>query len=172
MYSTKKIILTGPESVGKSTLTKKLAQHFKMPYIKEIARDYIENLNRPYKKVDVIEIAKLQIEAEKGIVKLKPELVFIDTDLIITKIWLLHLYNDYPIWIDKWLRDNSAYLHLLCYYDIEWEFDPVRENPETRQYFFEKYLNEIISYNIKYGIVKGINDERLNNALSIVNNFY
>ena len=170
MEKTKKIVLTGPESVGKSTLTKQLADHFKMPFIDEIARTYIENLNRPYTKNDVLEIAKMQIEAEQNIIKQKPELVFIDTDLIITKIWLLHVYNDYPAWIDKELKLNPAFLHLLCYYDLPWQFDPVRENPEIRPYLFEKYQEEIEKLNLKSGIVKGVGETRFLNAVKIVQN--
>ncbi|MDR2009111.1 MAG: ATP-binding protein [Bacteroidales bacterium] len=166
----KKIVLTGPESTGKSTLTKKLAEHFSVPYIAEIARDYVEELTRPYTKNDVIEIAKMQIDAEKKITEHFSEFIFLDTDLIITKIWLQHLYNDYPKWIDNWLKEEPAFLHLLCYYDLPWEFDPVRENSEMRPYFFNKYLEEIKKINTNYGIIKGQGEKRFENALKIVNN--
>ncbi len=36
------IVITGAESTGKSTLAENLAGHFSVPYIPEIAREYIE----------------------------------------------------------------------------------------------------------------------------------
>ena len=165
----KKIVLTGPESTGKSTLTKQLSEYYKMPMISEIARNYVANLNRPYTQKDVVEIAKLQINAEQKIIKQQPEIIFLDTDLIITKIWLIHRYSDCPMFVDKHLRENPAHLHLLCYYDIQWEYDSVRENPDLREYFFDKYLDEIKFYSLNYKIIKGTGEKRFENAVKLIN---
>lgn len=59
-----KIAVIGPESTGKSALTKALARHYSSPYVDEYARDYVAKLNRPYTFEDLCEIAKVQIEAE------------------------------------------------------------------------------------------------------------
>ena len=50
-----KVIVTGAESTGKTTLCKQLAKHFNSTFILEYAREYISNLNRKYKKTDLIE---------------------------------------------------------------------------------------------------------------------
>lgn len=165
MRHTKTVVITGPESTGKSTLTKQLGDYFNMPYILEIARNYVQNLDRKYNKSDVIEIAKLQIITEQEILRQKPEFVFIDTDLIITKIWLQHVYNDYPTWVDEYLQKTPRHCHLLCYFDLEWKSDPVRENPDLREYLFNKYKAEVEKLSINYHIIKGKNKERLNSAL-------
>ena len=75
-----KIIVTGPESSGKTTLCKALSKHFKISYSKEYAREYLEKLNRDYTQEDLIKIAKGQLHAENGI-------QLLDTDLITIKIW-------------------------------------------------------------------------------------
>jgi len=168
MSETIKIVLTGPESVGKSTLTKQLADYFKVPYVSEIAREYISNLKRPYNIDDVVEIAGLQIAAEKEALSSSPRIVFFDTDLIITKIWLLHVYGQCPSWIDEELRQNPAYFHLLCYYDLPWEPDPVRENPDIRSLLYDKYEAEINNYGLKYGVVKGLDNNRFLNAIALL----
>jgi nicotinamide riboside kinase len=162
-----KIILTGPESVGKSTLTMQLSKSYRAPFISEIARKYIENLNRPYELEDVLNIAKLQIKEEKHYSNQKG-LLFIDTDLIITKIWLKRVYNFVPDWIDKHLISQPASLHLLCYPDLPWVYDPVRENPESRLELFNEYKTEIEKLDIPYSIILGENEERFNNALKSV----
>jgi len=40
----KKIVVIGPESTGKTILCQKLALHYKVEWIPEYARKYIENL--------------------------------------------------------------------------------------------------------------------------------
>ncbi|RLD81558.1 MAG: ATPase, partial [Bacteroidetes bacterium] len=61
----KRIIITGPESTGKSTLSKQLANYYQTIYLPEYARTYIENLNRHYNYNDLVKIAKMQIKLEK-----------------------------------------------------------------------------------------------------------
>ena len=59
-----KIIVTGPESSGKTTLTKKLSKHFKTPYVEEYSRLYLSHLGRNYTKKDVLTIAKEHLKNE------------------------------------------------------------------------------------------------------------
>ena len=42
-----KIVILGPESTGKSTLTSQLAEHYKAQWVPEYARQYIDMLDRP-----------------------------------------------------------------------------------------------------------------------------
>ncbi|HOZ29944.1 MAG TPA: ATP-binding protein [Bacteroidales bacterium] len=171
MTKTKKIVLIGPESTGKSTLTKQLAEYFSVPYVSEIAREYILNLNIPYTYKDVIRIAELQIETENKILNLNHDLVFFDTDLIVTKVWLMHCYGKFPHWIDEAIIKTPADLHLLCYYDLLWKPDPLRENPNIRPELFEKYKREITQFGFKFSIIKGFGDERFENAKKVVQKF-
>ncbi|MFK8006949.1 MAG: AAA family ATPase [Saprospiraceae bacterium] len=60
----KKIILTGPESTGKSTLARQLAQVYNTVWVPEFARTYLEGLNRPYRGDDLLKIAKGQRDLE------------------------------------------------------------------------------------------------------------
>ena len=62
-----KIILTGPESSGKTTLCTKLSKLFEISIVKEYAREYLDSLNRNYSYVDILLIAKNQIKLETGI---------------------------------------------------------------------------------------------------------
>ena len=60
-----KIIITGPECSGKSTLSKSLAEHFQSPLLHEYARVYISKLKRKYTQKDLLKIAKTQFDSEK-----------------------------------------------------------------------------------------------------------
>ncbi|MDY0315366.1 MAG: ATP-binding protein [Bacteroidales bacterium] len=169
MNKTLKIVLTGPESTGKTTLAEKLANHYSLAWTKELAREFVENLNRPYIEKDVLEIAKLQILEENKILNKNHKAVFFDTDLIITKIWLLHVYGKSPNWIDEEIRKNKNCIHLLCYPDLPWLADAVRENSNNRLYLFEKYETEIINYGFPYKIIKGNEKERFETAIEFLN---
>jgi nicotinamide riboside kinase len=81
-------------------------------------------------------------------------LAFFDTDLIITKVWLQHKYGQCPDFINEALQRYPMDAYLLCYPDIPWEPDPVRENPDIREYLFDCYEREIQSLNIPYYIIR------------------
>lgn len=166
----KNIVVIGPESTGKTELCKKLALYYNTIWLPEYARSYIETINRKYNIDDILHIAKKQIELENDL-SLKNELLFIDTDLIITKVWLLHVYKTCPEWINEAILKVKRTLYLLCFPDLPWEFDIVRENPTNRDFFFNWYLNEIEKTKVPYVIIKGIGNDRLNNSIEAVNKF-
>jgi nicotinamide riboside kinase len=65
----RKVVISGPESTGKTTLAKDLASHYQTVYVYEYARDYIENLDRPYTYRDVVHIARKQLQIEKEMLR-------------------------------------------------------------------------------------------------------
>lgn len=160
----RRIVITGPESTGKTILCQKLAAYYHAQWLPEYARTYIEKLNRPYTREDVLHIAKKQIELEEELAK-NSQILFVDTDLIITKVWLLHVYGTCPDWIDEWLKVAPRSLYLVCEPDLPWEFDPVRENPELRDYFMKWYCREIESFGFSYKLVSGEGEMRTRNAI-------
>ncbi len=166
-----KIVLTGAESTGKTILSEALANHYGTIWIPEIARLYVENLDRHYEYDDVLKIAGLQIEAEKNI-KANPSPVFIDEWLLNTKVWIETLYGACPEWIEEHIKSSSIDLFLFCDIDIPWVNDPVRENGgETRVALHEKYLKCYQDYGLPVKIVKGDGEARLINAVRLVDEF-
>jgi nicotinamide riboside kinase len=53
----------------------------------------------------------------------------------------------------------------LCDYKIPWEADPLRENPDNRDELFELYVKKIEEYELRYSLVEGEPQERLQQAL-------
>lgn len=164
------IVITGAESTGKTTLTERLAKHFGVPFMPEIAREYVENLNRKYTFSDVETIAKMQIELFNRIIKADAPYIFIDTWLIVTKIWFEFVYNQIPDWLIAEIKKTKIDLFLMCDIDLPWIYDPVRENGgENRKILQAKYISNINEFGFKHNIVSGVNDERFNNAIRILN---
>ncbi len=162
------VVITGPESSGKSTLTNQLADWFEGIGISEYARDYVKRLNRPYNKQDVETIGKRQLLYYKKIrrdYENKEVFVFFDTFLIITKIWMQEVYHYCPVWLNLAIKENSANLVLLCQSDLPWQQDGVRENKEKRPYLYNRYRKELEYYQIPYSIVKGLGDARMQLAI-------
>lgn len=168
-----KVVVTGPESTGKTEICKFLAASFKTEFIPEYAREYIASLNRPYTFEDVEKIARVQVEQLRQYREEKLPILFLDTYLIITKVWFREVYGIIPDWIDSSLADAGIDLFLLCYFDIDWIPDPVRENPGPRRAFlYESYLKEIEQMGWPCEVIRGCGTERFNNAkMSIEKHF-
>ena len=163
----KHIVITGPESSGKTTLAKALEKALNVGYTEEYAREYLKR-NSNYNQEDLLIIAKRQLQNEKE--NLNPTAIH-DTDLITIKIWSEYKYNHCNPWITEQieLQKNENRLYLLCKSDIPWEADPLRENPNNRAELFEIYLSEIENTKHPYFIIKG--KERLKQALSKIQTF-
>ena len=164
-----KIVVTGPESTGKTEIARHLAGIFRAEFIAEYARSFIEGLKRPYSYADVEHIARMQVNQFEEAIQRDSGMVFLDTYLVMTKIWFREVYGKMPEWIDQYLRESEIDLFLLCYYDIEWVADPVRENPGIRRkYLFEQYQEEIKLLGIPCELVRGIGPGRFDNAQKAV----
>lgn len=163
------IVFTGPESTAKSTLSKEVSQLLNAHLETEFARDYVANLNRPYNYDDVVRIAKSQIGTYRNACGMNKHLVVFDTFLIITKVWFKEVYGKMPGWFEDFLAEVKIDLHLLCYPDIEWVADGVRENKEKRLYLFEQYEFELKRYNFNYHIINGHGPDRYQQAINHIN---
>jgi nicotinamide riboside kinase len=163
------IVITGAESTGKSALTEFLAGHYKAPAIPEFARSYIEQLGRKYTYEDVEVIARKQVEQLEEIKKMNSRFIFVDTWLIITKIWFEEVFGYFPEWIGTEIEKANIDLFLVCDTDLPWIPDPVRENGgERRIYLQNRYIENIRDYGFNFHIVNGKNNERFLSAVSIL----
>jgi len=161
------IVITGPESTGKTELAQALAEKLNTVWIPEYARFYVENLNRPYNYDDVVRIARYQVAQEAEYVrKLGKGILIFDTWLIITKVWFDLVFGRCPGWISDHIRSSKIDLFLVCNTDLPWIADPVRENGgEKREELFQLYCNEIRSFGFNYEVVNGFGAVRTDNAM-------
>jgi NadR type nicotinamide-nucleotide adenylyltransferase len=166
----KRISITGPESTGKSELAAGLAKHYQTVYVPEYSREYLKEIGTNYTLDDVLNIAKGQIFSEIRFIQMANQYLFCDTDMLVAKIWCREVFNECPEWIEKMLIEHTYDLYLLCYPDLVWEPDALRENPENRKYLFGEFVKELELQNFNYQIVKGQGSERLKNAITFVDN--
>ena len=155
------IIVTGPESAGKTTLTLQLAHQLNAPWNAEVARTYLEAINRPYNEEDVLSIAKLQLFNINAVNKKAAPIHVFDTSLLVMKIWLQEKYNKTVTWIEEALQNDANELYVLCQPDIPWQPDPLRENEHDRDRLFAIYEKELKRLGKRYVVVSGDPDERV-----------
>lgn len=163
------IVLTGPESTAKSTLTKELARYFDGICFPEYAREYLSGKMNGYTYADVEYIAQKQIEQYEQAAQIRNKLVFLDTWLIITKVWFQWVFKLVPDWLEEAITNHPVDLFLLCRPDIPWQPDPLRENGgEEREKLFLIYKYELLSRGFYYREVAGEGKMRVTNAIETV----
>lgn len=163
----KKIVIIGPESTGKSTLTQALAAAYNEPWVNEYAREYITDLTRPYEFEDLLQIAKGQVYAEDIAMKNARKYLFIDTDLQVLAVWSNHKFGKTAPWILEQIKNRKYDLYLLTNIDIPWESDPQREYPDPgmRNYFFDLYHNLLQKSSAPFEIIEGNYMDRFDSAM-------
>ncbi|MCC6281712.1 MAG: ATP-binding protein [Saprospiraceae bacterium] len=173
-----KIVVTGPESSGKTVLAEALANYFRVPWVPEFARYYVAHLGRPYMQEDLITIYAGQhiwenwyLEQTRSVFT-KPDsptlpALVCDTDWTVLRIWEKYGYNTpsvLPQPGDWELAGNTLYL--LCSPDFPWQPDPLREHPEERWQLFDLYKDLLRERQLPHLVLQGHHNERLLAAVS------
>jgi NadR type nicotinamide-nucleotide adenylyltransferase len=166
------IAITGPESTGKSDLAKGLAEHYNTTWVKEYAREYLEQLPGAYTYEDVLIIAKLQHEAILEARKEHSKIIFLDTELTVTKIWCEYKYGRCHPYILEKQQSQQFDLYLLCATDLPWQPDPLREHPDRRKELFALYKRELEHLDWPHEIVRGNGPGRLQQAIRIIEGLF
>ena len=165
------ILITGPESSGKTTLAKHLSEYLSGNYIGECAREYLSELNSPYDLKDLNKIIELQFDKEQHakLDKNSKYLIF-DTGPIVLSVWLQVRFNQTSSLLHQWISDSDYDLILLCKPDIPWEKDPLREHPNQRMKLYEFYKKTLNENNLDYHEVRGGKEQRFVFSLAQIEN--
>lgn len=164
----RKVVITGPESSGKSSLAEALADYYSTVTVPEYARTYLEKLGRPYEEKDLLDIALGQLEWEEKYASTAKDWLFLDTSLLVLKIWSEHKYGRCDSFILENLQRSTYDLYLLCRPDIPWTYDPLRENPTDRDELYTLYQNELESLGFPYAVISGQGEDRVGKALAVL----
>lgn len=168
-----KIVLFGPESTGKTTLSKQLAAHYKTEWVPEYMREYLQKKWDAKKEVcsydDLITIAAGQMEFENKLALVSNKILFCDTNLLELKVYSEVYYDGLvPENLHKISLENSYDLYLLTYIDIPWVADDLRDKPKEREAMFLRFKDALDKYNLPYFVLQGDKRSRLKKAIAIV----
>lgn len=189
----KKIVIIGPESTGKSTLSEQLAAHYKTLWCPEYAREYLLKHGMNYTYDDLLKIAKGQVALEEktiqsSVVSQQTAVVrqntgvshlpltthhsplFIDTDMYVMKVWCEFVFGKCHRFILDQIVERKYDLYLFCNVDLPWTKDELREYPDiiSRKKLHAIYKDILINQPVPWVEISGDYDERLRAAIKAV----
>ncbi|NEN23029.1 ATP-binding protein [Cryomorpha ignava] len=168
-----KIAITGPESSGKSALSKSLAAYYSTSYAPEYARTFLEKTGGEYDFNDLILIAKGQVANEKKALAKAEKVCFFDTDMLVLKVWAEFRFGKVPEFIETAFQRKRYDHYLLCKPDLTWEADAFRESPNQaeRDLLFKIYVEELEKIGATYHIISGLGEERLKSGVEYLKRY-
>lgn len=151
----KRVVVIGPESTGKSTLSSLLAKYYNTTWVREYAREFIDRLDRPYDERDLLDIAKEQLRSEDREARKANRVLICDTNLIVIKVWSEHKFGACYPKILQMIKRRKYDLYLLTNIDVPWEDDLQREHPNLREFFFDIYKQELEKTGVPWVEISG-----------------
>lgn len=168
-----KVVLYGPESTGKTTLSKMLAAHFKTEWVPEYSREYLQAKWDREQEIcdmdDIIPIAKGQMELENQIAKQANKVLFCDTNLLETAVYSKVYFDEYcdPSLLKHALKAHYD-LYFLTYIDTPWVEDDLRDKPHQRDFMFARFKKPLDDFDKPYCILQGSLEERFATAVKMI----
>jgi len=165
-----KIVLFGPESTGKTTLSRQLAKHYNSVWVPEYARDYLQDKwNKEHKTCepkDLLPIAIGQMKLENELAQQTDSVLICDTNLLETKVYSEAYYSGTcdPI-LETYALKNFYDLYFLTYIDTPWEADDLRDRPNEREHMFNAFEAALKNHKKPYILLKGSKKERMELAI-------
>ena len=168
MAPTRRVVLIGPESTGKTTLAAELAEAFDAPWTPESARLIAESTPEPLSAATIEPIARRCLALEDAALAAHPPLLIRDTDLVSTVVYAHHYYQHCPAWIDAEAQARLGDLYLLCAPDLPWTADGIRDRRDSRDSLFADFQRELTRRGARTVVIRGTGTARREAALQAV----
>jgi len=166
-----RVVVTGSESTGKTTLAGRLAAHYGAACVPEHSRAYALSVARPLTRGDVEPIAHAQLAAERQAESeagAEDRLIVLDTDVLSTLVYGEHYYGHAPRWIAHELRGHPADLYLLCDIDVPWVPDPARDRGHLRAEMHALFADAVRRTGVPCVLIRGDWEQRFRSAVAAV----
>ncbi|MFQ6600913.1 DUF4301 family protein [Flavobacterium sp. C3NV] len=169
-----KIALFGPESTGKTTLAKQLAEYYETEWVPEFARDYLQEKWEENQHIcvadDMLPIAYGQVALENKKLASAKKYLFSDTNLMVTKVFSEMYYGFCDPLLNEAALEHEYDLFFLTDIDVPWEKDDIRDTPDGRESVFSVFKQTLIDTKKPFITLSGNKESRLAKATSIIDN--
>lgn len=140
----RRVVVTGSECTGKTTLAEALAAHYETVWSPEYAREYVVARKEPVRAEDVEAIARGQMRVQDALAGRSERLVIHDTDLISTDVYSRHYFGGSPAWIGEEIDRRKGDLYLLAGIDVPWEPDANQRDRGDRREEMQQLFREAL----------------------------
>jgi NadR type nicotinamide-nucleotide adenylyltransferase len=174
----RRVVIAGPESTGKTTLARDLADRFATAWAPEFARGHLDRkyegrpMSPPCEEKDLPEIARGHLAAEDEAARRSNGILVCDTDLYATWFYAEEYFGACPSWIRETARTRRYALHLLLDADVPWVEDAQRDLPHGRRAMVA-WLRAALERDARPSrLVSGSWVERLDRAVAAIEPLY
>ena len=152
-YFVKKICFYGPESTGKTYMSKLMAAQYKTGWVPEAAREILTS--NEFSEKEIMQIALAHDECINQKLQTANKLLFCDTDVITTQIYAQHYLGAVPQRLFEIEKKITYDLYFLMNIDTPWIEDPLRDLGNKRAEMFAVFKAALDKRNISYVLIKG-----------------
>jgi HTH-type transcriptional repressor of NAD biosynthesis genes len=161
-----RIVIFGPESTGKTTLAKALAEAYQTNWVPEYAREYLQKKWDDSQQVcdqeDLIQIVKGQMLEENRQLLGAKQFLFCDTNVLVTQVWSeTHFNGNCDSRIKNWADTFRYDYYFLTHIDVPWQADDLRDRPNDRKLMFDAFKASLVTKKLPFTILEGNHSQRM-----------
>lgn len=168
----KRVVLIGSESTGKTTLARRLAEHYDVEWVPEFVRDYADRKRDPLVFDDHAPIAHgqraLEDEYRVRSAERNARLLIQDTDLLSTAIYCAHYYRRCPAWLSDAAHARRPDLYLVLDIDVPWIPDPQRDRGHMREEMQSLFRQAVEQSGVPFAVIAGDAETRFATARAAI----
>lgn len=162
----KRICFYGPESTGKSTMAKRMAERYHTDFVPEVAREMITSSS--FSERDILLIGRAQTERILAKTRTANRILFCDSDLITTQIYSEVYLHRIPRELIELEKVVTYHQHFLFDIDVPWVADGLRDLGERRPEMFQRFKSELETRGIPYILLSGPHEDREERVIEYV----
>jgi HTH-type transcriptional regulator, transcriptional repressor of NAD biosynthesis genes len=164
-YLTRRVVITGAESTGTTTLARALAERLDTVWVPEVGRAVTEErgLDHPWCDADFAMIARRQQRDEDRAAHVAGPILVCDTDALATCIWQERYTGRSTAEVEAIAASRSYDLTVLTADDIPFVQDGFRDGEHIRSWMTQRFRERIRGPWIE---VRGSVDERVDQVLA------
>lgn len=167
-HPVKRVVLTGSESVGKTTLAQQLAAHFGALVVPEFSRAFAAAHDGVVRLEDVPTIATEHGAAEDDALAAATargdRVLVLDTDLISTVVYSTHYFGACPEVVRETANARRADYYLVLDIDVPWVADGVRDRGDRRDEVHALFVQALLALRLPFALIRGTWPERFRRA--------